>query len=96
MVRKIKDKLISFPEEVLDVLDVYKKKTGIPATDYIRRAVVKQMIVEGLIFIQTRYIIVEQKRDNVKVIDDSDAVNSNSFCDGDGDKCELPALAGKC
>jgi len=88
----MKDKLISFPEEILDVLDDYKKKTGIPATDFVRKAVVKQMIIEGLIFIKTRYII----EDKIKLVrvNISDAIESNKFCDGD--KCELPALAGKC
>lgn len=58
-----KDKLISFPEEILKVLEDYKHKTGIPATDYIRRAVVKQMIIEGLIYIQRKYITVETENE---------------------------------
>jgi len=85
----MKDKLISFPEEVLDVLDEYKQKTGIPATDYIRLAVIKKMIEEKLIFIKTKYVNVnKEKEDNSKKISTLDAIEANKFCDGD--KCELP------
>ena len=91
----MKDKLISFPEEILDVLDEYKQKTGIPATDYIRRAVVKQMIVEGMIFIKMKYIeVVEEKGNKGKKVNISDAIEANKFCDGT-EKCELPALITK-
>jgi len=84
----MKDKLISFPEEILIVLDEYKKKTGIPATDYVRRAVVKQMIVEGLIFIQTKYIIIEKDfKDNGGKASMLEAIEANKFCDGDS--CEV-------
>ena len=90
----LKDKLIAFPKEILDVLDEYKTKTGIPATDYIRRAVVKQMIVEGMIYIKMKYIeVVEERGDKGKKLNISDAIKANKFCDGD--KCELPALINK-
>ena len=45
----MKDKLISFPEEILIALDKYKDITGIPATDYIRNAVCRMMILDRLI-----------------------------------------------
>jgi len=50
----MKDKLISFPEEILDALEDYRKKTGIPATDYIRDAVCRKMIIDGLIMIKKK------------------------------------------
>lgn len=90
----MKDKLISFPEEILNALDDYKKKTGIPATDYIRLAVIKKMIEEKLIWIKTKYITVEKERDNGGKLSTIDAIESNKFCDGD--KCELPVMIGKC
>jgi len=90
----LKDKLIGFPTEILDVLDDYKKRTGIPATDYIRKAVVKQMIIEGLIFIHMKYITVEAEKENSNKVSVSDAIEANKFCDDD--KCELPVILEKC
>ena len=60
----MKDKLIGFPKEILEALDEYKKKTGIAATDYIRTAVSRRMIVDGLISIKTKYITVEKERND--------------------------------
>lgn len=89
----MKDKLISFPEEILNALDEYKQKTGIPATDYIRSCVCRKMIEDRLIWIKTKYITIEKEGDNGKKMDVSDAVNANSFCDGDS--CEIPVLVNK-
>lgn len=87
-----KDKLISFPKVILDTLHEYKQKTGISASDYIRTSLIKQMILDELIWFKTKYIIQEVDKVTEKevktYIDDSDARQVNSFCDGD--KCELP------
>ena len=93
---KIKDKLISFPEEILGVLDEYKQKTGIPATDYIRDCVCRKMIEDRLIFIKTKYINVSKEReDNSGKLstDELAQVEANKFCDGAS--CEIPALINK-
>lgn len=44
-----KDKLISFPKVVLDKLNVYKEKTGINSSSYIRNALIRQMIRDDMI-----------------------------------------------
>jgi len=93
----MKDKLISFPEEILEVLEEYRQKTGIPATDYIRRAVLREMIADKLIFIKMKYITFETKNEEEKEpVINMDAIESNKFCDGD--KCEIDPLmmAGGC
>ena len=51
-----KNKLIAFPKVILDKLEEYKEKTGISASAYIRNALVRQMIVDKLIFFTTKYI----------------------------------------
>jgi hypothetical protein len=79
-----KDKLISFPEEILDVLEDYKQKTGIAATDYIRNALAKQMIIDKLIFFSTKYIEVEKEKQKKKTEQPIGAM----YCDGDG-KCNV-------
>lgn len=57
----IKDKLISFPTEILDALDDYRKSTGVPATDYIRTAVIRSMILDKLIVIKTKVVFMDKK-----------------------------------
>jgi len=52
----MKEKLISFPKIILDKLDEYKTKTGINSTDYIRHALVRQMVLDKLIYFTTEYI----------------------------------------
>ncbi|MEE9439750.1 MAG: ribbon-helix-helix domain-containing protein [Saprospiraceae bacterium] len=86
-----KDKLISFPEQILEKLEEYKQKTGIPATDYIRDCVARKMIGDGLIWINIKYVDVEVKRNGnkKKKPDMTDAIESNKFCSADG-KCEDP------
>lgn len=85
-----KEKLLSFPEEILDVLADYKKKTGIPATDYIRDCVCRRMIVDGLIVIKTRPIYMNGKEEKIEIMDEA-----LKYCDGD--KCEMPSiLEGSC
>lgn len=90
-----KDKLISFPEEILEVLEEYKRKTGIPATDYIRNCVARKMIGDGLIWLNIRYIDVDAKRKGKekKKPDMTDAIESNKFCSADG-KCDDPRPIG--
>lgn len=75
----MKDKLISFPEEMLQALDDYKKLTGIPATDYIRDTVARRMVTDGLIKLKTKTIVIEDR-----VTEVPEAIK---FCDGD--KCEV-------
>lgn len=90
-----KDKLISFPVEILEKLEEYKQKTGIPATDYIRDCVARKMIGDGLIWIKIRYIDVEVERNSKdkKKPDITDAVEYNKFCSSDG-KCDDPRPVG--
>ncbi len=86
----LKDKLISFPEEILGVLDEYKQKTGIPATDYIRDCVCRKMIEDKLIMIKMKYINVSKEREDNggKVSAEELAqIEANKFCDVDG-KCD--------
>lgn len=82
----LKDKLISFPEEILDKLEEYRQKTGIPATDYIRDCVCRKMIIDGLIFIKTRYIFIEKEENGKKLLPNTPP-EEIKFCDGD--KCEI-------
>lgn len=93
---KLKDKLIAFPVDVLDTLAEYKRKTGVSASNYIRNATIRKMIGDGLIWFKMNTVIIETEKNGKKLIDQTDAIESNKFCDGDGDKCELPALAVKC
>lgn len=43
------DKLISYPKKIDEILKRYKDKTGVSVTQYIRKALIKQMILDGLI-----------------------------------------------
>ena len=91
---EMKDKLISLPVEVLNVLASYKSKTGISATDYIRTATIRKMIVDGLIFFKTKYVTVEKESNGDKLkLQTLDAIESNKFCDGDS--CEISPLVNK-
>jgi len=78
-----RDKLISFPEEILETLYDYKIKTGIPVSSYIRECVARKMIVDGLIVIKVRCISSEEKKERKKKISMVEATESNKFCDGD-------------
>ena len=84
----MKGKLIEFPEPVLDALAEYKKQTGISASDYIRDATCRRMIVDGVIRIKTITIDVEQKGNGKKIQEIINAPpEAIKFCDGD--KCEV-------
>ena len=91
----MKDKIISFPEEILDALQEYKEKTGIPATDYIRSCVCRKMIQDGLIMIRTKYIDVNKEK-----VNNGKKVNAPPqeilFCDSE--KCQVvePLAKGGC
>lgn len=58
---KAKDKSISFPKQILDALEEYKKKTGISASDYIRNATCRKMIEEGIIKIKKITVEIKDK-----------------------------------
>lgn len=93
----MKDKLISFPKEILLVLDEYKKKTGIPATDYIRNCVCRKMIEEGLIYIEMKYIVQEKKiENNGNKASTLEAIEANKFCDGDSCEVDYSKQRGGC
>ena len=91
---KLRDKLIAFPEDVLETLAEYKKKTGVSASNYVRNATIRRMIQDGLIWFRKKTIIVETEKNGKKLIDQTDAIESNKFCDSDG-KCELPVILEK-
>lgn len=92
---KLKDKLIAFPVDVLDVLADYKKQTGVSASNYIRNATIRKMIVDGLIWFRMKTVDVETEKNGKKLeIDQTDAIESNKFCDDD--KCEVPVMLEKC
>ena len=89
---KLKDKLIAFPMDVLDTLAEYKKKTGVSASNYIRNATIRKMIADGLIWFKMKTVIVETVKNGKRLkIDETDAIESNKFCDSDG-KCEMPVI----
>jgi len=77
-----KDKLISFPVEVLEALDSYRKQTGIPATDYIRLATIRRMIMDSIIILKSKVVEVENNNHKKykKVNAPPEAIK---FCDGD-------------
>lgn len=81
---EIKNKQIGFPKFILDKLDEYKQETGINPTDYIRTALIRQMVVDKLIFFKTRYIEIKKIHEEKSITPPEGA----KFCDGD--KCELP------
>lgn len=58
----IKNKLIGFPKILLECLEEYKKKTGISISSYIKEAVSRKMIADGLIHIKIKYINIEVKK----------------------------------
>ncbi|MHA1408742.1 MAG: hypothetical protein ACTSQY_00240 [Candidatus Odinarchaeia archaeon] len=86
---ELKEKLISFPKEVLDKLDEYKQKTGISSTSYIRAAVIRSMIVDGLIFFKTKYVEVE-KESNGKYVGMDYLPEELKYCDGDSCSVSIP------
>ena len=85
----MKDKLVSFPEEILIALENYRKKTGIPATDYIRNAVCRKMIEDKLIFIRTKYITIETKNEEHKTIPQA-APQEILYCDSESCNIQMP------
>ena len=84
---EMKNKLISFPKEVLDVLEDYKRKTGITASDYIRDATIRRMIVDGLIFFKIKYVDVNIDGNGQKKSKDKSPPEEIKYCDGD--RCEI-------
>lgn len=87
----MKGKLVEFPEKVLDALAMYKKQTGISASDYIRNAVCRRMITDKIIRLE--FISIKVDRSNGNAIDMSDANEYNKFCTKES--CEMPALIEK-
>ena len=57
-------KLITLPDEVSDILNNYKEKTGMSATSYIQRAVYKSLIHDKLMIIKPRIIYYEKEDEN--------------------------------
>ena len=95
MVLRLRDKLIAFPEDVLDTLADYKKKTGVSASNYIRNAVIRRMIVDELIWFEKKTVIVEVESNGKKLgLTNVEGNQANRFCDGDS--CELPIILEKC
>lgn len=95
MVLKLKDKLIAFPEEVLDTLADYKKKTGVSASNYIRNATIRRMITDGLIWFEMKTVVIKEKSDGKKLeLTNIEGDQANRFCDGDS--CEIPIILEKC
>lgn len=74
-------KLIELPDNIKKILDDYKEKTGIPVTQYIQKAVYKQMIRDDLIQIKTRIVYIEENEVEVE------PAEGEIFCDGDS--CEV-------
>ena len=93
---ELRDKLIAFPEAILNTLAKYKKETGVSASNYIRNAVIRKMIVDKLIWFEMRIVVVEKENNGKKLqLSNMEANQLNSFCDGDS--CEFkPPLAGNC
>lgn len=92
----MKAKLIEFPEEILDALAEYKKQTGVSASDFIRIATCRSMIVQEIIKLKIISIDVSGKGNgSSKKIDEAEANELNKFCDGSN--CEFnPELIEKC
>lgn len=87
-----KDKLISFPVEVLEALDDYRKQTGIPATDYIRLAVIRKMVSDRIIKLKQKVIEVANNN-NKKYVKINAPPEAIKFCDSES--CEVVHLDGK-
>lgn len=92
---KLRDKLIAFPEEVLNTLADYKKKTGVSASNYIRNATIRRMIVDELIWFEKKIVVVEAESNGKKLeLTNIEGDQANRFCDGDS--CEMPIVLEKC
>ena len=93
---KLRDKLVAFPEDVLDTLADYKKKTGVSASNYIRNATIRKMIVDKLIWFKMNTIEVEKESNGKKLnLSNAEGNIANSFCDGDS--CDFnPEIMEKC
>lgn len=78
-----REKLISFPNFILDKLDEYKQKTGISSTAYIRLALIKAMVLDKLIYFKTKYIITNQENQ----INKNSIPESLKYCDSE--HCEV-------
>lgn len=78
-----KEKLISFPKFILDKLDEYKMKTGISSTSYIRNSLIKQMVLDKLIYFKIEYVITKQE----KQINKNSIPESLKYCDSE--HCEV-------
>jgi len=84
----MRSKSIEFPESILDALAEYKKQTGISASDYIRLATCRRMIIDKIIWLKMMIIEVDDNGMSDKIkIDMTDAIESNKFCDGAS--CEI-------
>ena len=87
-----RDKLVNFPEFILDKLEEYRHNTGISASSYIKHAVVKQMVLDKLIYFKTEYITTINKEPETV---QNPIPEELKFCDGD--KCEFdPTKQGGC
>lgn len=92
---KLKDKLIKFPEVVLDTLADYKGKTGVSASNYIRNAVIRRMVIDGLIWFKMKTVVIEKESNGKKLeLSNIEGDQANRFCDGDS--CEVPIILEKC
>ena len=84
----MKGKLVEFPESILDALAEYKKTTGMSASEYIRNATCRRMIVDGVITLVPVKVEINNKGNGSKIKVDTDAIEGNKFCDGES--CEIP------
>ena len=84
----MRSKSVDFPEDVLTALAMYKQQTGISASDYIRNAVCRRLITDRIIKLKFITIDVDRNNGKSKPYLNLDAINSNSFCDGES--CEIP------
>lgn len=88
---ELRDKLIAFPEDVLEILADYKAKTGVSASNYIRNATIRRMIRDKLIWFKMVTVDVKtEKNGKLVTMSNAEGDEANKFCDGDS--CEIPAV----
>lgn len=72
-------KLISMPKKILEKLKDFKEKTGISANSYMRNAIVRQMIADGLINITPLNLSAGRER-KIKIETPPEDIK---YCNGD-------------
>lgn len=79
-------KLITIPDEINDILQEYKDKTGIAVTAYIQEAIYRRMIHDKLMIIKTVTVHVDKegKTESERKIEEP---QGERFCDSD--RCEI-------